>query len=161
MPHFDGARGRVFHEAWRPGGPARGVVLLVHGYGEHQGLYAALVQRLTAAGLVVHALDWAGHGRSEGRSAVVESWDDNVADLQVLAALAAEQDPGAPVGVIGHSGGAVTAALLALRSPETARALVLSGGPLRPLAWVDDELASGLDETEGGEPTGRSSMMRL
>jgi acylglycerol lipase len=154
MPYFDGARGRVFHEAWRPVGAARGVVLLAHGYGEHLGLYAALVERLTAAGLVVHALDWAGHGRSEGRPAVVESWTDNVADLERLARLATGQDPGSPVGVVGHSGGAVTAALLALRSPETVRALVLSGGPLRPLGWVDDELASGLDETEGGEPTG-------
>jgi alpha-beta hydrolase superfamily lysophospholipase len=154
MPYFDGARGRVFHEAWRPAGPVRGVVLLAHGYGEHLGLYDALAQRLTADGLAVHALDCAGHGRSDGRRGVVESWDDNVADLQQLAALAADQDPGVPTGVIGHSGGAVTAALFALRSPGAAPALVLSGGPLRPIDWVEAELATGLDETEGGEPTG-------
>lgn len=153
MPYFDGSRGRVFHEAWHPAQAARGVVLLAHGYGEHLGLYDALGQRLTAEGLAVHALDFAGHGRSDGPRAVVESWDDNVADLLRLAAIAGDLHPGAPTGIIGHSGGAVTAALVALRSPATAQAVVLSGGPLRRLPWVDDELATGLAETDGGEPT--------
>ena len=34
MPTFIGSRGRIFHDSWRPGGPARGAVVLLHGYGE-------------------------------------------------------------------------------------------------------------------------------
>jgi acylglycerol lipase len=152
MPTFLGARGRVFHDRWLPDGPVRATVVLIHGYGEHLGLYDALARRLTADGHAVHAFDGVGHGRSDGARAVIESWDHLVDDARHLAGLAREQHPGTPLVVIGHSGGAVAATLLTLRSPDLADALVLSGGPLRPLDWVDAELALGRAETESGEP---------
>jgi alpha-beta hydrolase superfamily lysophospholipase len=152
MSTFLGSRGRVFHDRWLPDGPARTTVVLIHGYGEHLGLYDTLARRLTADGHAVHAFDAVGHGRSDGARAVIESWDHLVDDAQHLATLAREQHPGTPTMVIGHSGGAVAAILLALRCPELADALVLSGGPVRPLEWVDAELALGRAETESGEP---------
>jgi alpha-beta hydrolase superfamily lysophospholipase len=152
MSTFLGSRGRVFHDRWLPDGPARTTVVLIHGYGEHLGLYDALARRLTADGHVVHAFDAGGHGRSDGERAMIESWDHLVDDARHLTALAREQHPGTPLVVIGHSSGAVAATLLALRSPELADALVLSGAPVSPLEWVDAELALGRDETESGEP---------
>jgi alpha-beta hydrolase superfamily lysophospholipase len=152
MSTFPGSRGRVFHDRWLPDGPARTTVVLVHGYGEHLGLYDALARRLTADGHAVHAFDAPGHGRSDGARAVVESWNPIVDAARHLAALAREQHPGTPLVVIGHSAGAVAATLLALRHPDLADALVLSGGPVLPLEWVDAELALGRAETEAGEP---------
>ncbi len=43
--------------------------------------------------------------------------------------------------------------LLALRSPDIAQALVLSGGPLLRQDWIDAELALGNAETDAGDPT--------
>ncbi len=51
MPTFIGSRGRIFHDSWQPNGPVRGAVVLLHGYGEHLGLYEALGRRLIADGL--------------------------------------------------------------------------------------------------------------
>ncbi len=152
MSTFLGSRGRVFHDRWLPDGPARATVVLIHGYGEHLGLYDALAHRLTANDHAVHAFDVVGHGHSDGERAVIESWDHIVDDARQLAELARAQHPGTPLVVIGHSAGALAATLLALRSPELPDALVLSGGPLRPQAWVDAELALGHAETESGEP---------
>jgi acylglycerol lipase len=152
MSTFFSSRGRVFHDRWLPDGPVRTAVVLIHGYGEHLGLYDALARRLTADGHAVHAFDAVGHGRSDGERAVIESWDHLVDDARHLAELAREQHPGSPLVVIGHSGGAVAATLLALRSPEIPDALVLSGGPLLPQEWVDAELALGRAETESGDP---------
>ncbi|MDQ4119706.1 MAG: lysophospholipase [Actinomycetota bacterium] len=152
MPTFTGSRGRVFHDRWLPEHPARSAVVLVHGYGEHLGLYDALGRRLTADGHAVHAFDVVGHGRSDGDRAVIASWDHVVDDARRLAELARARHPGTPLTVVGHSGGAVAAMLLAQRSPGIMDALVLSGGPLRHLAWVDAELALGHDEGEPGEP---------
>jgi alpha-beta hydrolase superfamily lysophospholipase len=152
MPYFDGRRGRIFHDVWLPAGQPTGAVVLLHGFGEHLGLYDAFAQRLVADGVAVHALDFAGFGRSDGPRAIVESWDDLVADALQLVEVARRRNPGVPLTVVGHSGGATTAMLLALRSPQSVDAVVLSGGPLRPLGWVAEELASGRDETEGGEP---------
>ena len=66
MPTFIGSRGRIFHDNWQPDDPVRGAVVLLHGYGEHLGLYEAFARRLIADGLAVHAMDAVGHGRSDG-----------------------------------------------------------------------------------------------
>ena len=39
---FPGSEGTVFYRAWEPGGPARRVVVVVHGYAEHSARYAHL-----------------------------------------------------------------------------------------------------------------------
>jgi alpha-beta hydrolase superfamily lysophospholipase len=137
MSSFIGSQGRIHHDVWLPDGDVHGVVVLLHGYGEHLGLYDALGRRLARDGIAVHAMDAVGHGRSDGERAVIASWDHYVDDARVLTALASDRHPGRPVVLVGHSGGAVAAYLLALRSPGLAKALVLSAGPLRPLEWVD------------------------
>ncbi|MFW3170919.1 alpha/beta fold hydrolase [Geodermatophilus sp. CPCC 206100] len=141
MPFFTGSRGRVHHESWLPDGRdvARAVVLL-HGYGEHLGLYDALARRLVADGTAVHALDAVGHGRSDGERAVLD-WDVYVDDARQLADLVHDRYPDRPLVLVGHSAGALAAYLLAVRSPGTADALVLSGAPLRGQEWVAAELA--------------------
>jgi acylglycerol lipase len=153
MPYFIGSQGRIFHDRWLPDGDVRGAVVLLHGYGEHLGLYAPLARRLTADGHAVHAMDAVGHGRSDGERGVIASWDYYVEDAHRLAALAQAQHPGVPVIVMGHSGGSAAAYLLALRHPHLASALVLSAGPLRPLPWVHEMLAAGEAETEDLNPT--------
>src|SRR5665647_1062488 len=44
----------------------RGVVLLVHGLGEHAGRYDHLAQRLNSWGFAVRGYDQYGHGESDG-----------------------------------------------------------------------------------------------
>jgi acylglycerol lipase len=153
MPYFDGSRGRVHHEAWLPHGTARAAVVLLHGYGEHLGLYDALALRLTASGYAVHALDCVGHGGSDGERGRIDSWDDYVQDARILAELAADQHPGAPLLLVGHSGGALAAYLLALRHPQLAEAVVLSGAPLLALDWVTEALEGSPEEAEDPDPT--------
>src|SRR5690348_11648672 len=136
MPYFKGCRGRIFHDSWLPDGEVRSSVVLLHGHGEHLGLYDALGRRLAADGHAVYALDEVGHGRSEGERAVIESWDHIVDDGRTLAVIARERHPEVPVVVIGHSGGGLAAMLLALRSPGIAQAYVLSAAPLLPLEWM-------------------------
>jgi alpha-beta hydrolase superfamily lysophospholipase len=153
MSTFPGSRGRVFHEQWLPDGEVRSAVVLLHGYGEHLGLYDTLARRLAARGHAVHALDAVGHGRSDGERALIESWDDFVDDARRLVDIARDRHPAVPLTVIGHSGGALAAALLAVRSPEMIDAVVLSGAPLHPQDWVHDWLALGETETDPADPT--------
>ena len=148
MPYFEGSRGRVHHEAWLPETTARAVVVLLHGNGEHLGLYDVLARRLNASGHAVHALDSVGHGRSDGERGRIDSWDDYVNDARTLARIASDRHPDAPVVLVGHSGGAAAAYLLASRNPHLAAAAVLSGGPLAPLDWVASDLAGETETTE-------------
>ena len=148
MSTFIGSQGRIHHDVWLPDGDVRGIVVLLHGYGEHLGLYDALGRRLARDGHAIHAMDAVGHGRSDGARALIASWDHYVDDARQLVNLAVDRHPGRPVVIVGHSGGGAAAYLLALRSPGIAQALVLSGSPLRPLAWVDDDEEVDVDPSE-------------
>jgi acylglycerol lipase len=152
MSFFTGATGRIHSEAWFPDGDVRRTVVLLHGYGEHLGLYDAFARRLAADGAAVHALDAVGHGRSDGERAVLDL-DVYVDDARRLVELARARHPGRPLVVVGHSGGGLAAYLLALRHPDAADALVLSGAPLRRQEWVDAELAAGDDQEVDLDPS--------
>jgi acylglycerol lipase len=153
MPYFQGSQGRIFHDSWLPDGETRSVIVFLHGYAEHLGLYDTLARRLVADGNAVHAMDAVGHGRSDGERGVIASWDYYVEDAHRLVTLAQNQHPGVPVVVMGHSGGSAAAYLLALRHPQLASALMLSAGPLCPLPWVYEMLAAGEAEAENLDPT--------
>jgi len=117
--------------SWEPEGEAQGVVVLVHGYAEHAGRYDALAKALTERQLAVEALEFPGHGRSQGRRGEVASFDGLVADLANFVDATGEVYGELPLGLFGHSmGGAVSAQLLALR-PDSVKAAVLSAPYLR------------------------------
>jgi acylglycerol lipase len=152
MPYFIGSRGRIFHDSWQPERNVRAAVVLLHGCGEHLGLYDALARRLVADGVAVHAMDAVGHGRSDGERAVIASWGEFVDHARRLVEIVRAQHSDVPVVVIGHSGGGLAAMLLALRSPEIVDALVLSAPPLLAQEWIEAEIAGGAAETEAGDP---------
>jgi alpha-beta hydrolase superfamily lysophospholipase len=151
MPWFDGSRGRIHHDVWLPDGQVRSVVVFLHGFGEHLGLYEALARRLNADGHAVHALDCVGHGRSDGERGEM-IWEAYVPDALALLRIATDRHPDVPVTLAGHSGGALAAFLVAVRNPGLPDRLVLSGPPLRPLDWVHQAL-SGAPDDEGLDPT--------
>ena len=62
---------------WRP----RGVVLIVHGLGEHAWRYDTLAQRLNERGFAVRAYDQRGHGDSGGAPGALPDEDAVVDDL--------------------------------------------------------------------------------
>ena len=128
-----GAGGRsIFWQSWTPG-QVTGVVVLVHGFGEHSGRYGHVVERLNALGLRVYAPDHHGHGRSDGARAVIERLDIAVADLDALVVLAAAANPGLPVFMLGHSMGGLIALRYAVAHQDRLSGLLLSG----PLAAYD------------------------
>jgi acylglycerol lipase len=113
--HVDGSGGlRLFVRSLRPVERARAVVLLVHGFNSHSGHYAWVADQLVQAGLAAYAVDLRGRGQSEGERFFVETLDDYVRDVETLAAIAREREPGLPVFVLGHSAGGVVACVYAL-----------------------------------------------
>jgi acylglycerol lipase len=122
-----GAGGRaIFWQSWSPV-QARGVVIIVHGFGEHSGRYEHVARRLVAAGYATYALDHRGHGRSAGQRAVIDRVDDAVADIDQVVTLAGDAQPGLPVFMLGHSMGGLLAVEYALEHQDRLAGLLLSG----------------------------------
>ena len=62
-------------------GPVRGVVLIVHGLGEHAWRYDHVAERLNSWGFAVRAYDQFGHGESMGQRGALPSEDRLLSDL--------------------------------------------------------------------------------
>ncbi|NIS83153.1 MAG: alpha/beta fold hydrolase [Anaerolineales bacterium] len=72
---------QLFWQAWEPDRPARSVVCLLHGIGEHTGRYSHVADALVAANIAMHAIDLRGHGQSEGprgHTPSLEQWLDDI-----------------------------------------------------------------------------------
>ncbi|MGZ4177768.1 MAG: alpha/beta hydrolase [Solirubrobacteraceae bacterium] len=124
---FAGVGGRrILCHSWAPDGPTRGVIVLVHGAGEHSGRYGHVVARLGAEGYAVHACDHRGHGRSDGPRALIEEMDDVVADVDALVDRAVASHPGVAVFMLGHSMGGLIALRCAIVHQERLTGLILS-----------------------------------
>ncbi len=123
---LDGSEGSLYAAAW-PHPDARYVAIVVHGYAEHIGRYAHVIERLLADGATVYGLDHLGHGRSEGERALVTEGEHLTADLGLLVTLARSENPGLPLVMIGHSMGGLVATRYAQTHPTELDALVLSG----------------------------------
>ncbi|WVZ72690.1 hypothetical protein U9M48_021109 [Paspalum notatum var. saurae] len=103
-------RNALFCRLWAP--PAatemRGILVIIHGLNEHSGRYLHFAEQLTACGFGVYAMDWIGHGGSDGLHGYVPSLDYVIEDIEVLLDKIMMENPGVPRFLLGHStGGAV------------------------------------------------------
>jgi alpha-beta hydrolase superfamily lysophospholipase len=104
----------IFVRSWRPDGPARGVVAIVHGFNSHGGHYPWVAEQLVDRGFAVYALDLRGRGKSGGERFWVDEFADYLSDVHALVTLARSRERGAPVFVLGHSAGGVISSCYAL-----------------------------------------------
>jgi alpha-beta hydrolase superfamily lysophospholipase len=118
---------------WLPqrGEAVRGVVLIVHGLGEHAGRYDALANRLNAGGFAVRGYDQWGHGESAGARGSLPTDTRLVDDLaDVVDDTRSRMAADVPLLLLGHSlGGLVAARFVSLRM-RPVDALVLSSPAL-------------------------------
>ena len=101
---------------------ARGVIVLVHGLGEHLGRYVILAQFLNQLGWHVVGADQRGHGVSEGQRGVIVHADNFLTDLAQVIDVVRDEFPG-PLVLLGHSMGGVVAARFVAEALEPAPAL--------------------------------------
>jgi alpha-beta hydrolase superfamily lysophospholipase len=129
---FHSRDGLELHEhRWLPRLPADAAVVVVHGINEHAGRYARVAEALNEHGYAVYAMDLRGHGRSTGPRALVYSFDEYLADLDVLLARVREREPEKPLFLFGHSmGGAIAARFVVARQPQHL-GLILSAPAVR------------------------------
>jgi alpha-beta hydrolase superfamily lysophospholipase len=141
---FRGAGGlSLFRRTWRPTGPARAVLINVHGLGDHSGLYPALVEHFTARGIAVYAPDVRGNGRSPGQRAYVERWDEYREDLERFVAVVRQEEPGPPIFLLGNSLGGLIVLDYVLHRPEGIRGVIAASPPLGRLGVPAPLLALG------------------
>lgn len=102
---------RLFWQRYTPPSP-RATVAVLHGGGDHSGRYPALTSALVRARFQVALVDLRGHGQSDGRRWHVDTFQDNLADLDAFVAkLSQDGVAGDQLFLVAHSHGALVGAL--------------------------------------------------
>ncbi|MES2632511.1 MAG: lysophospholipase [Pseudomonadota bacterium] len=109
----------------------RGVVIIVHGLGEHAGRYDALARRLNEWGFAVRGYDQYGHGESDGVRGALPVPDRLTTDLaDVIDSTRLRMHDSTPLIVFGHSMGGLVAAHTLAHGTLPVQGLVLSSPAL-------------------------------
>ncbi len=120
----------LFVQSWQPENPPRAVVLIQHGFCEHGGRYTHVANRFVSNGNAVYVMDLRGHGRSHGKRAYVDRFEQHVDDFQLFAQYVQLKHPNLPLFVIAHSMGGAVALLWTLTCKPNIAGLILSGAAL-------------------------------
>jgi alpha-beta hydrolase superfamily lysophospholipase len=119
------------YRRWQPEQAARAALQIVHGASEHSGRYGRLARALTDRGIAVYAMDLRGHGRTAESSGIGRyggsGVDTVLHDVAGLDRVIADEHPGVPRFLLGHSLGSIVALAAAERAAADLAGLVLSG----------------------------------
>lgn len=138
----------------------RGVLLVVHGLGEHAGRYDRFARTLNGWGFAVRSYDQYGHGESDGVRGGLPHGSRLLDDLADLVESTRIRNPGVPLILMGHSMGGLVAASFVARTLHAVDALVLSSpalatrmGPVQKLLLaVVPRIAPNLTVSNGLQP---------
>ena len=140
---IDGSKGKLWAQLYKPKlepGQRCDLVVLCHGLNcDHDfELMKRIEIQLQKAGFATLAFDFNGHGKSEGRFSEM-TIPNEIEDLEQVLAYAQDLRFVDDIALVGHSQGAVVAAMVAGNHPEDIKTVTL----LAPSSSVRDDIARG------------------
>lgn len=140
---IDGGKGKLWAELYKPQlnpGQRCDLVVLCHGLNcDHDfELMQRIAIQLRSAGFATMMFDFNGHGKSDGRFSEM-TIPNEIEDLEQVLAYAQDLRFVDDIALVGHSQGAIVAAMVAGKHPEDIKAVVL----LAPASSVRDDIARG------------------
>jgi acylglycerol lipase len=120
---------QIAYRGWAAEKP-KGVVVIVHGMGEHSGRYNHIIDALSGKKISFFALDLRGHGKSQGERGHIDIFLDYVFDLKIYMNMVREAHNDLPIVMLGHSLGGAIACRYALTYQNDLKGLALSAPSL-------------------------------
>ena len=96
---------RIFAATWQPEESPRGVISLIHGFGEHCLRYTPYISYFIEQRFAFVSFDLRGHGSTEGKQGTIQSYQHLLNDVDLCIAKSKELFPGIPHFIYGHSMG--------------------------------------------------------
>lgn len=125
---FEDVRGsRIYYQSWTPEGDLKAVLLIAHGLAEHSGRYMNVVNHFVPLGYAVYAMDFLGHGKSDGTRVFVQTFDDYIDTLMTYLSMVENWQPGKPIFLVGHSMGGLIAPLFTIAHKPKLAGMIVSG----------------------------------
>ncbi|MCH2022891.1 MAG: lysophospholipase [Saprospiraceae bacterium] len=98
---------KIYAQSWWPDDQAKlkGIILLIHGLGEHSSRYEHVAEFFTHYGFAVLSCDRSGHGKSGGKLGHIAKYEEVFDDIVKLHSEASRKHSQLPVFLYGHSMG--------------------------------------------------------
>lgn len=125
------AKKKIFAQSWLPEKDPKGIVSHIHGMGEHSGRYARWGKLFADSGYAFVAMDLFGHGKTEGRTGHVKSYQLLLDQVDLMLQKSEELFPGIPRILYGNSMGGNIAINYAITKDPPVSALIASSPWLR------------------------------
>lgn len=147
-------------QAWiyAPAAKPKGIVQVIHGFGEHSRRYLHMIAGFVEAGYIVAADDHVGHGKTAMQNDTWGDWGDKgfqtmMEDEHRLKELVCEKYPGLPYFLFGHSMGSfIVRDFIAKYGAELAGATMCgTTGVFRHAAECEKELEKVVADGHGKE----------
>jgi len=111
---------------WKPETKPKALINLVHGFGEYSERYSHWAELFVKNGYAVHAIDYRGHGKSDGKRGYIHSFDDYLSDIDVLVHESEKMFSEIPQFIYGHSLGGNIVTNYILRRENCFKGAVIS-----------------------------------
>lgn len=137
MTHDEGtlttsAGASLYYQSWNPAEKPEAVLLIAHGLAEHSGRYEHFADFFVNRGYAVFALDYLGHGKSDGDRCHIGQFSDYTDSIALLVDRIREECPEAPLFLVGHSMGGLVATRFLIEHQDQFAGSVLSGAAVQP-----------------------------
>ena len=146
--------GWIYVPAARP----KGIVQLIHGYGEHSRRYLHMISAFLDAGYIVAADDHVGHGKTAMVNDTWGDWGDKgchtmMEDEHTLTEMVREKYPNLPYFLFGHSMGSFIARDYAAKYGTELTGVTICGtaGVFQGAAEAEKELKEVVESGHGDE----------
>lgn len=113
----------------------KAVVCILHGHGEHVGRYQHVIDFLNRKGFACVAMDFRGHGLSEGKRGHVRSMDYLLDDVEEALKYSRAKYLDIPMYLFGHSFGGCVALNYVLKKPKSELTGFIASSPWLALAF--------------------------
>lgn len=124
----------IYAVSWKPDGPVKAVLQLIHGMAEHIERYDGMARWFAEKGIAVYGCDHLGHGRSISDKYPLGYFGTGNAngfvfrdDTKKLTDLAKAENPGVPFAIFGHSMGSFVARTYLEKYSDGVDAAVICG----------------------------------
>lgn len=161
-------RDTVYAWIYVPAAKPKGIVQLIHGFGEHSRRYLHMISSFIDAGYIVAADDHVGHGKTAIEN---DSWGDwghkgchtMMEDEHQLTLLVREKYPDLPYFLFGHSMGSFIARDYAAKYGDALTGVTICGttGVFRGASEVEQSLNKAIADGRGDESDAEFTLQLL
>ena len=135
---------------WEPENPPKGVIVLVHGLGEHSGRYSThFAKHFSNEGFSILTFDLPGHGKSSGKRGHIKKYEDINILLSAGISHVKKKYPTLPIFLYGHSLGGLIALEYSIQIKPVINGVIVSAPVLdvnEPISPIKLAMAKLMDK---------------